>query len=84
MGIQEKIFMSVAQFLYSFTLGAYHIISDYKNFYCEFSCQKIVSFSLCSFVYFLTISVIFLLNYTTNMYGVNTLCCPLPTSFLSL
>jgi hypothetical protein len=36
MGIQEKIFMSVAHFLYSFTLGAYHIISIYKNFHHEF------------------------------------------------
>jgi len=36
MGIQEKIFMSVAQFLYSFTLCAYHIISIYKNFHHEF------------------------------------------------
>jgi len=50
----------------------------------NFSCQNIVSFSLCSFVYFLTMSVFFLLNYTTNMYGVNTLCGPLPTYFLSL
>lgn len=55
-----------------------------ESFAVNFSSQNVVSFSLCSCIYFLTMSLFFLLNYTADMYGVNTLCVPLPTYFLSL
>jgi len=58
MGIQEKIFMSVVQFLYSFTLGTYHIISIYKNFYGEFFLSEycIIFFMfICIFSYHVSI-----------------------------